>query len=50
MAQKNDNFKRRFIKKKKKRFVATPLLTKNWRFWTCVFETKYIYAEEKSIT
>ena len=49
-AKKNDNFshfpKHRFIKKKK-RFVATPRLTKNWCFST-FFETKNIDVEQKT--
>ena len=33
---------------KKKHFVATPLLTKNWCFQLVLFETKNIDAEQKS--
>ena len=47
--QKNDNFsdfaKQRVIKKN--RFVATPLLTKNWCFQLVFFETKNKDVEQK---
>ena len=47
MGKNNDNFshfaKQRFIKKN--RFVATPLLTKNWGFSTLILETKNIDVE-----
>ena len=49
---KNDNFshfaKHRFIKKN--RYVATPLLTKNWCFWTWVFWNQKQWCWTTNIT
>ena len=49
---KNDNFshfaKHRFIKKP--RYVATPLLTKNWCFWTWVFWNQKQWCWTTNIT
>ena len=51
MGQKNDNFshfaKHRFIKN---RFVATPLLTKNWGFSTLIFWNQKHWCWTRNIT
>ena len=52
VGKKNDNFSH-FAKHsftKKKRFVATPLLTKNWCFWTLNFWNQKHWCWTKNIT